>query len=137
MKKAFTMIELIFVIVILGILASIAVSSLAATRSDAMQATLLDNLRTCTLELATSYTASGTENLSSLSCEQVLKCFSIDRGLVLTDGEFIVSSHNNTQVDENRHYCIEAQRISDEKNTSQPLSLGGKLYSYGGDNLYY
>ena len=35
MKKAVTMIELIFVIVILGILASVAVPRLAATREDA------------------------------------------------------------------------------------------------------
>ena len=36
MKKAFTMIELVFVIVILGVLASIAVSKMAVTRDDAM-----------------------------------------------------------------------------------------------------
>ena len=35
-KKAFTMIELIFVIVILGILSSIAISKIAVTRDDAM-----------------------------------------------------------------------------------------------------
>ena len=35
MKKAFTMIELIFVIVVLGILAAVAVPRLAATRTDA------------------------------------------------------------------------------------------------------
>jgi general secretion pathway protein G len=35
MKKAFTMIELVFVIVVIGILASIAIPKLAATRDDA------------------------------------------------------------------------------------------------------
>ena len=35
-KKAFTMIELIFVIVVLGILSSIAISKMAVTREDAM-----------------------------------------------------------------------------------------------------
>ena len=35
-KKAFTMIELVFVIVIIGILSSIAVSKMAVTRDDAM-----------------------------------------------------------------------------------------------------
>lgn len=40
MKKAFTMIELIFVIVILGILAGIGIPKLAVTRDDAMIAKL-------------------------------------------------------------------------------------------------
>ncbi len=38
MKKAFTMIELIFVIVILGVLSSIAISKMAVTRDDAIVA---------------------------------------------------------------------------------------------------
>ena len=46
MKKGFTMIELIFVIVILGILASVAIPRLAATREDAEIATTAANLRT-------------------------------------------------------------------------------------------
>lgn len=37
-KKAFTMLELVFVIVVLGILASIAIPKLAATRDDAIEA---------------------------------------------------------------------------------------------------
>ena len=41
MKKGFTMIELIFVIVILGILASVAIPRLAGTRTDAEIAQLL------------------------------------------------------------------------------------------------
>ena len=36
MRKAFTMIELVFVIVVIGILAAIAVPKFAATRDDAM-----------------------------------------------------------------------------------------------------
>ncbi len=36
MKKAFTMIEMIFVIVILGILSSVAISKMAVTRDDAI-----------------------------------------------------------------------------------------------------
>ena len=46
MKKGFTMIELIFVIVILGILASVAIPRLAGTRTDAEVATTVANLRT-------------------------------------------------------------------------------------------
>lgn len=46
MKNAFTMIELIFVIVVLGILAGIAIPKLAATRDDATLATMRANLAT-------------------------------------------------------------------------------------------
>ena len=54
MKKGFTMIELIFVIVILGILASVAIPRLAATREDAEISTGIANIRTL-LSDATSY----------------------------------------------------------------------------------
>lgn len=44
-KKAFTMIELIFVIVIIGILTSVALSKLAVTRDDAVLSTIVSNAR--------------------------------------------------------------------------------------------
>ena len=46
MKKGFTMIQLIFVIVILGILASVAIPRLASTREDAEISATAANLRT-------------------------------------------------------------------------------------------
>ncbi|MCI6695216.1 MAG: type II secretion system GspH family protein [Campylobacter sp.] len=60
MKKGFTMIELIFVIVILGILASVAIPRLAATREDAEISAAVANLRTLVSYATAYYTVKGT-----------------------------------------------------------------------------
>ena len=60
MKKGFTMIELIFVIVILGILASVAVPRLASTREDAEISATVANLRTLVSDASSYDVANGT-----------------------------------------------------------------------------
>ncbi|MBU0631942.1 type II secretion system GspH family protein [bacterium] len=64
-KSAFTMIELVFVIVILGILAAIAIPKLAATRDDAKIAKGATELATAVADIASYYTAQGTLGLVS------------------------------------------------------------------------
>lgn len=59
MKKAFTMIELIFVIVILGILAAVAVPKLTATRDDAEMVKLIANTKQVINDIHSYYTAHG------------------------------------------------------------------------------
>lgn len=59
MKKAFTMIELIFVIVILGILASVAIPRLMATRDDAAQAAIREGAMNFISDVAGYYISQG------------------------------------------------------------------------------
>ena len=59
MKKGSTMIELIFVIVILGILASVAIPRLASTRTDAEISATVANIRTLISDAASYYAVKG------------------------------------------------------------------------------
>ena len=59
MKPAFTMIELIFVIIILGILASVAIPRMIATRDDANIAKSLNDIRRVVADFGSFYTATG------------------------------------------------------------------------------
>ena len=59
------MIELIFVIVILGILAAVAIPKLAATRDDAKIAALATNINQVMSDAAARYTATGELNITT------------------------------------------------------------------------
>ena len=91
MKKGFTMIELIFVIVILGILASVAIPRLAATREDAEISAAVANIRTLVSDATAYYTAKG--NLTGAKWNEITNVPikpKEDKGVTQTDGQLKV-----------------------------------------------
>ena len=59
MKKAFTLLELIFVIVVLGILASVAIPKLMTTTNSAKVSSLKQDIRTVTSSVQSYYITNG------------------------------------------------------------------------------
>ena len=71
-RSGFTMIELIFVIVILGILASVAIPKLAATRDDAKVAAVAQQVQSAVSEIPAYVTSKGKVD-GMIEMSQVLK----------------------------------------------------------------
>ena len=91
-KNAFTMIELIFVIVILGILAAVAIPKLAATRTDAKIAVELSNVAQVILNLGGEFTSHNAFINTTPALEAAsLNCFTVTASAAqLVDGNFTV-----------------------------------------------
>jgi prepilin-type N-terminal cleavage/methylation domain-containing protein len=121
MKNAFSMIELIFVIVIIGILAVIAIPKLNATRDDASMVVDVNNLANCINDISSSYTSSKKENKDTQSCKSII-CAKVNLGNI-NDGAITVTlldSSNNKPK-----FCNYAKKLSKKKKLDGVHKFGG------------
>ena len=116
-KKAFTMIELIFVIVILGILAAVAIPKLAATRSDAEVSKISQNIMTGASEIA-SYAVSHAKTENDLTVmSNGMASLKNSNDAVLTDKKAVISIGAVTD-------CITLEVLSGPYDDNLTISLG-------------
>lgn len=69
LRKGFTMIELVFVIVIIGLLAVVAIPKLAANRTDAESTVCTSDVKNFVLAISTSYTSNGYNTFKDFTAE--------------------------------------------------------------------
>jgi len=83
LKKAFTMIELIFVIVILGILTTFAIPRLSATRDDALIAKNSEYIMGIMTEISTYITARGESKVDLSEMSSILETLKRDNRIII------------------------------------------------------
>lgn len=77
MREGWTVIELIFILVVIGILAATAISKLAATRDDAKLSADVANMNICIRSVGMHYTATKIMDINITACNNVV-CYTID-----------------------------------------------------------
>jgi len=149
MKKAFTMIELIFVIVIIGILAAAAIPKLSATRDDAKISEMAYNAKTLLGDFESFYVSQGNsiwkqetiKHLTNVSIKT--DCNTIASKTTQISPNTFVLCHENTiclsfnTTDEGNLTIMDGTGTSDAicEAIKNVVSFSNKSYKLGGNTI--
>jgi len=111
-KQAFTMIELVFIIVIIGILASVAIPKLSATKTDAANARDCKNISICITDVIAYYTATQISSKSnSIACTKAESSDSNDISIDVNGSSITISGTPHRCRDLNRTFQFGGSRV--------------------------
>lgn len=119
-REAYTIIELIFVIVIIGILAAVIIPKMVINRNDAKATTIAQDLAMCINDAGAHYMKESIfdNGITSPACDSTINnnaCFTITPNN--NSGILTVSNNGNTVI------CIKAHTITERNGLSSAVGV--------------